>query len=109
MIDISAKISNALPVVKMTDEIIVTVNNRKSNILKMQSFIKKQEKQAKKADGEFDEISFMNSVLSMLIGEGKARDIEELDLPLPSYKVVYEEILAAATGQAPEDAQFRKK
>lgn len=109
MIDISSKISNALPVVKITDEIVVTVNNRKSNILKMQAMVKEQEKVAKKNKGEFDEIKFMNDVLGMLIGEKNAEAIDSLDLPLPDYKIVYEAIMDAATGgQEQEGNRFQR-
>lgn len=108
MIDISSKISNQLPVVKITDDIIVTVNNRKSNILKMQVMVKEQEKASKKNSGEFDEIKFMNEVLSMLIGEKNAEAIDALDLPLPDYKIVYEAIMTAATGQVQDSERFQK-
>lgn len=108
MIDISSKISNALPVVKITDEIVVTVNNRKSNILKMQVMVKEQEKASKKNSGEFDEIKFMNDVLGMLIGEKNAEAIDSLDLQLPDYKIVYEAIMEAATGKVQEDKRFQK-
>lgn len=108
MIDISSKISNALPVIKITDDIIVTVNNRKSNILKMQVFVKEQEKASKKSNGEFDEIKFMNDVLGMLVGEKNAEAIDALDLSLPDYKIVYESIMTAATGQVQDGERFQK-
>ncbi len=108
IVDISSKISNALPVVKITDDIIVTVNNRKSNILKVQAFVKEQEKESKKNSNEFDEIKFMNDVLGMLIGEKNANAIDSLDLPLPDYKVVYEAIMAAAIGQVQDSERFQK-
>lgn len=103
MIDIRSKITNQLPVIQITDEIVVTVNNRKSNILKVQAFVKEQEKQAKKNSNEFDEVKFMNDVLTMLIGEKNAKAIEDLDLPLPDYKTVYEEIMKAATGEQEQE------
>lgn len=109
MIDIRSKITNQLPVIQITDEIVVTVNNRKSNILKMQAFIKEQEKQAQKNDGKFDEIKFMNDVLGMLIGEKNVEAIEALDLPLPDYRIVYEEILDAGIGgQEQEGNRFQR-
>lgn len=109
MIDISAKISNQLPVIKITDDIVVTVNNRKSNILKMQAFVKEHEKKSKNNNGEFDEMAFMVAVLKMLVGDKNAEAIEGLDLPLPDYKVIYEAIMTAATGeQVQEGNRFQR-
>ena len=33
VVDITSKITNDLPIVKITDDIVVTINNRKSNVL----------------------------------------------------------------------------
>ena len=103
IIDIRSKITNHLPIVQLTDEIIVTVNNRKSTILNMQLMIKESEKKSKKNNDEYDEIAFMEKILAMLIGKKSVDAINELDLPLPEYKMVYEEIMNAATGQSQED------
>lgn len=109
IIDISSKITNQLPIVKITDDIVATVNNRKSTILNMQLLVKEQEKKAKErakeqAEGdevveEYDELAFMDKILSMLTNPKTVKAINELDLPLPEYKIVYEAIMGAATGQ----------
>lgn len=99
IIDISAKITNQLPVVKITDEIIVTVNNRKSTILNMQAMVREAQKKSEKNGGEYDEMAFMAKALSMIIGEKSVKAIEELDLPLPEYKEVYQSIMKVATGE----------
>ena len=96
IIDISSKITNELPVVKITDEIMVTVNNRRSTILNVQAMSKELER--KTADDEYDEMAFMNKVLEMVVGEKKVQEINDLDLPFPEYKEVYETIFNAATG-----------
>ena len=94
--DISSRITNELPMVKVTNEIVVTVNNRKSVVLNIQAMIKEQEKKSK--EGEYDEMAFMNKALGMLVGPKNIKTIDALDLPLPEYKVVYEAIMGAATG-----------
>ena len=35
VIDISMKITNQLPMIRITDDLVVTVNNRKNTILKV--------------------------------------------------------------------------
>lgn len=99
VIDISSKITNVLPVVKISEDIVVTVNNRKSTILSIKA---KTEEMQRKADTEgaveYDEMKFMSDLLAMLIGQKNADAIEELDLPLPEYKELYESIMNIATG-----------
>lgn len=97
MIDISSKITNQLPVVKITDEIVVTVNNRKSTILNVRAMVNENEIKVKKG-AEVSETEFMSKGLSMLIGEKNANAIEEMDLPLPEYKEVFNTIMAVAGG-----------
>lgn len=99
IIDISAKITNQLPIVKITDTLTVTVNNRKSTILNMQAMVQEAQKKSEKNKGEYDEMAFMNKALSMLIGGKNVEAIEELDLPMPEYKEVYQSIMQVATGE----------
>lgn len=99
LIDISMKITNQLPKIVITNEIMVTVNNRKSTILNIQALAKEAEK---KGDDE-DQIKFMTKALSLLIGEEKTNAIEALDLPLPEYKMVYNTIMSVATGTYGEE------
>lgn len=95
VIDISSKITNVLPVVKISEDIVVTVNNRKSTILNIKA---KTEEMQRKCEGEYDEMKFMSELLAMLIGQKNADAIEEMDLPLPEYKELYESIMNVATG-----------
>jgi PHD/YefM family antitoxin component YafN of YafNO toxin-antitoxin module len=93
MIEISKKITNELPVVKVTDDIVVTVNNRKNTVL---CTMAAYEEMQKKEDGN-DAVN-MRKMLEMLIGKKHADAIEELDLPLPEYTLVFETIMDVATG-----------
>ena len=95
IIDISSKITNVLPVVKISEDIVVTVNNRKSTILNIKA---KTEEMQRKGEGEYDEMKFMSELLAMLIGQKNTDAIEEMDLPLPEYKELYESIMNVATG-----------
>lgn len=107
ILDISKKITNELPMVKITDELVVTVNNRKNTILNMQAMVQEAQKKAKDGDGTFDEIALMNKTLEMLIGAKAAKEIEKMDLPLPEYKVIYQAVMAAATGTSLEEVESR--
>ena len=100
IIDISMKISNSLPVVRITEDITVTVNNRKNNVLCIQAMAMESEKKE-----EIDQLAFMEKAMNMLIGEKGNQAIEELDLPLPEYKLVYETIMNVATGTYGEESR----
>lgn len=93
--DISAKITNSKPTIKITDDIICEVNNRKSTILCVQAMFKEAEKNKKK-DNETIE-----KVLEMLLGKDNAEKIEKLDLPFKEYLEVYHSVLALAQGEDP--------
>ena len=71
----------------------------------MQLMIKEVEKKAKKAGDEYDELAFMDKILSMLIGQKSLDSINEMDLPLPEYKIIYSAIMASATGQSLEEVE----
>lgn len=97
IIDISAKITNQLPVVKITDELVVTVNNRKSVVLNVQLLVKEVEAKAQKGES-VDDNDFRDKALTMLIGEKNVKTLNEMDLPTPEYKMVFDTIMGAATG-----------
>lgn len=102
IIDISSRITNELPLVKISDDITITVNNRKNTILNVQAMVAEFEKKAKE-DPELNEVVMIGKAIEMLAGAKSAKAIEELDLPMPEYKVVYHAIMAAATGTSLED------
>lgn len=90
--DISMKITNELPAMKITDEILVTVNNRHSTILNIQAMIMEAEKK------ESNETEIMDKALNLLIGEKKTEEINALDLPINEFKEVYAAIMKVAQG-----------
>lgn len=101
--DISMKITNELPCIKITDDLVVTVNNRKSTILNIQAMQKQMELEEKKAaeSGEVredDGMNFMTKSLEQLIGAKNVKEIEAIDLPLPEYKEVFQTVMSVATG-----------
>ncbi|MDE6210076.1 MAG: hypothetical protein K2M73_10460 [Lachnospiraceae bacterium] len=100
--DISAKITNELPTMRITDEIIVTVNNRKNNILGIQAMVKESEKKTKESGEDLEEMELMNKALKLLVGEKKTEEINDLDLPINEYKYVYTSIMKLAQGIEPD-------
>lgn len=63
VIDISMKITNQLPMIRITEDLVVTVNNRKSTILNIQAMAQEAESKENK-----DDMAFMIKGLEMLVG-----------------------------------------
>ena len=64
VIDISMKITNQLPMIRITEDLVVTVNNRKSTILNIQAMAQEAEGKENK-----DDMAFMIKGLEMLVGK----------------------------------------
>lgn len=101
--DISAKITNELPKLTITDQLTVTINNRKSSVLNIQAMQRRLENKAKEAaekgeEYEDDSMVFMTKSLEQLIGVKNTKEIDKMDLPLPEYKEVFQTIMSIATG-----------
>lgn len=96
IIDISMKITNQLPVIRITEDLVVTVNNRKNTILNIQAMAKEVEKKKEKDDA--DDMAFIVKGLEMLVGKKNADKIDAMDLPLPEYKEMYNTIMQVAMG-----------
>lgn len=90
--DISMKITNELPKLTITQDLTVTINNRKSTILNIQAMMNEAEKK------DSDEMAFITKALTMLIGEKNTKEVEDMDLPLTEYKEVYQSIMSIASG-----------
>lgn len=105
MYDISMMVTNELPIIKITDDIVVTVNNRKSTILNIQAMALEAERKANNEPDSIEdnaEFKQMQKALAMLVGQDNAEKIDALDLPIDEYKKVYESIMKVAQGMEPE-------
>lgn len=101
--DISMKITNELPSLRITEQLTVTINNRKSTVLNIQAIQKQMERKEKEAvekgeEYEDDSMVFMTKSLEQLIGVKNTKEIDKMDLPLPEYKEVFQTIMSIATG-----------
>lgn len=97
--DISSLITNEQPKLQITNELIVTVKNRKSTMLSIQAMIEEDER--KPADEQMNKNEFMDKILNLLVGENHAKEINDMDLPMDQYSKVYEAIMNVAQGNDP--------
>lgn len=99
--DISAKLTNERPKVKLAENKIYEVDNRKNTILKMQQ---------KLQDADIDDLNFLDEAIEMLLGEKAAKEIDKMDLSIANYQVIFITIMAALQEIEYEQAEamFRK-
>lgn len=107
VIDITARITNELPLVRITNELTVSVNNRKNTVMSIQAMINEIEKKAEKKGNDVNETDLMSKTIEMLVGAKSAAEIEGMDLPFPEYKLIYQALMAAATGSSMEEIEKR--
>lgn len=99
VIDISAKLTNEKPVVKLNENLEFSVRNDKNTVLLMQQeIIKKNTK---------TDIEKFDKVLEILIGKETIEKINEINMPLKDYLTVCEAVIAAATGDEMESVSER--
>jgi hypothetical protein len=91
VIDISMKITNQLPMIRITEDLVVTVLN-------IQAMAQEAENKENK-----DDMAFMIKGLEMLVGKDASDKIEALDLPIPEYKEMYNTIMQVAMGTYGEE------
>lgn len=99
--DISAKLTNERPKIKLGEDKIYEVDNRKNTILKMQQMLQK---------ADIDDLDFLDEAIEMLLGEKAAKDIDEMDLSIAGYQTIFITIMAAIQEIEYEQAEgmFRK-
>lgn len=95
--DISAKITNSRPTIKITEDLICEVNNRKSVVLCVQAMFKEAERK------NTDDREIIEKALALLMGKNNAEKLEKLDLPFPEYMEVYHSVVAVAQGNDPTE------
>ena len=104
--DISAKITNELPTIKITNDLICTINNRKNTLLNVVAMMEEKDRKNGEQEGGNEteqEFERMQKALSMLIGKKNADVIEEMDLPINEYTELFRVIMAMARGVDPEE------
>lgn len=80
-------------------EKIYAVDNRTKTVKKIQAV-------SKDISAE-NPYSSMDEVLKLAMGEKAAKEINDMDMPYPSYQQMFELVMAAVTGEDPEEIAGR--
>lgn len=102
MIDISAKLTNERPKLKIAEGKVYEIDDRKNTILKLNQKMK---------NANMDDVSFIDEVIEMTLGKEAAKEINEMDLSISAYQSIMIAIMAAVMGESYEEteARFRKE
>ena len=93
--DLTGKISNEKPIIKIGDKEFNVNDNHKTVILVQAELEKKTETEA------------FNFVFEKLLGEDAAKEIDEMDLSFGNVKTLFLAVMAAASGEELETIEAR--
>ena len=95
MIDISKKLSNDKPVIKISEGKEYKINNSKNTMLLIN-----QEMQNNK-----NELAAMDKVVKLALGQNASQEIESMELSFADYKVLFIGIMAGVSDQSYEEVE----
>lgn len=98
VIDISMRLNNEKPQLKITDELIFKVNNSKSTMLILNQKMKSTDL------NDFEEI---DKILEALLGKKAVEEINKMDPPMDFYQSILLGAMAAVTGEEIEELEGR--
>lgn len=101
-IDISAKLTSERPKLKIAEDKIYEIDDRKNTILKLNQ---------KMRGGNIEDIAFIDEIVEMTLGKEAAKEINKMDLSMVAYQNIMLAIMAAVMGESFEvaEARFRKE
>lgn len=102
VIDISAKLTNERPKLKLAEDKVYEIDDRKNTIIKMNQKLK---------NANLDDIEVIDEIIVLLLGRKAAKEINEMDLSISNYHNIMIAIMAAVTGEEYETAEnhFREQ
>lgn len=95
MIDISKKLTNDKPVIRITEGKEYKINNSKNTMLLIN-----QEMQNNK-----NELEAMDKAVKLALGESAFEEIESMELSFADYKVLFIGIMAGVSDQSYEEVE----
>lgn len=96
---LDSKLLTETPEIRIGEK-IYPVDNRQKTVLKLQKSIGSQENAEDPMGGVAD-------VLKLALGEKAAQEIEGMNMPYPAYQQLFELVVAAMTGEEPEEPGTR--
>lgn len=100
--DITSKLTNERPVLKIAEDKIYEVDDRKNTILQFEQLVQ---------SGDLSDVETMEKMIETVLGKKAAKEIEEMELSVLGYQSIMIAITAAISGEEYEAAErrFRKE
>lgn len=98
VIDISAKLTNERPKLKLAEDKVYEIDDRKNTILKLDQ---------KMQNANIEDVKFIDEMIAILLGEKAAKEIDGMNLSISNYQSIMIAIMAAITGEEYEVAEKR--
>lgn len=102
IIDISAKLTNERPKLKLAEDKIYEIDDRKNTILQLNQ---------KMQNADLNDLNVIDEMIKVVLGKKAAKEINDMNLPIVAYQSILIAIMAAVTGEEYEaaEARFRKE
>src|SRR5690625_1270834 len=98
VIDISSKLNNNKPKIRIAEGMEYTVNHSKSAILILNQKLK---------DTDLNDIEQIDDALKVLLGAKAVKEIDKMDPPFDFYQTIFNAALAAAMGEDLDSVEGR--
>lgn len=102
IIDISAKLTNERPKLKLAEDKIYDIDDRKNTIILLNQ---------KMQNADLNDLNVIDEMIEIVLGKDVAKEINDMNLPIVAYQSILIAIMAAVTGEGYEtaEARFRKE
>jgi hypothetical protein len=97
-IDISAKLTNERPRLKLAEGVEFEIDNRKNTVLILDQRLKEM---------DFSDLKQVDEALELLLGEESVQKINEMNISFADYQTIFMAALAGATGEEYETVEAR--
>lgn len=98
IIDISARLTNERPTLKLSDDMVYQVNNRKSAMLILNQKMK---------NADINDIEEVDEILTVLLGKEAVKEINEMDPSLAGFQAIMMGAMAAVMDEDLEVVEKR--
>ncbi|MBY2477629.1 hypothetical protein KWV16_12140 [Clostridioides difficile] len=98
IIDISTKLTNEKPKIKISEDKVYTVNNSKNTVLIVNQ---------RMSENNSNEIELIDDALKLLLGEKAFKEIDSMQLSFVDYKTIFVAVMAAISGETYEETETR--
>lgn len=97
-IDISSKFSNEKPTIKLSDDLILSINDGHKNVLIVNTLMN---------NNKLSEADRMSKILDQLLGKNATEKIDKLNLRFLDYQKIFFGVMAAINDESYEDVESR--